>query len=74
MTLAGESGYYTPNSTQLPGNGLSNTVCLAGCQPDPKQPGRTDGTVNGVLPLSTTAAARILLLALCLSVFTRLLL
>jgi hypothetical protein len=48
ITLAGESGYYTTNSTQLAGNAHSDSRCLASCQKDPPQPGRTDGIVNGM--------------------------
>ena len=47
ITLAGQSGYYTTNATQIHGNAMSDTVCLASKQPDPKQPGRTDPIVNG---------------------------
>lgn len=48
ITLAGESGYYTENATQLPGNAHSDTVCLSSAQSDPPQPGRTDPIVNGM--------------------------
>jgi arylsulfatase A-like enzyme len=43
VTLAGQSNYYTPNATQYDGS----DPCLAGRQPDPPQPGRTDPLVNG---------------------------
>eukprot|EP01052_Picozoa_sp_SAG31_P017653 SAG31_NODE_1217_length_9319_cov_20.281345_4_plen_145_part_00 len=43
IVLAGQSNYYTPNNTRLDGT----DVCLAGRQPDPAMPGRTDALVNG---------------------------
>jgi len=43
ITLAGQSNYYYPNATQRQGN----DPCLAGRQPDPQEPGRTDPIVNG---------------------------
>lgn len=55
ITLAGESGYYTPNATQLAGNAYSDTSCLESCQNDPAQPGRTDGIVNGMPSVKGTA-------------------
>jgi hypothetical protein len=33
---------------------MSNTVCLQGKQPDPKQPGRTDPIVNGMAQLKSS--------------------
>ena len=48
VTLAGQSNYYTPNQTQVPGT----DPCLGGRQPDPAQPpGRTDPLVNGGCPV-----------------------
>ena len=44
VTLAGESNYYTPSGEQ---RDATNLPCLAGRQPDPPQPGRTDPLVNG---------------------------
>lgn len=43
VTLGGQSNYYTKNASQTKGN----DECLAGRQPDPPQPGRTDAIVNG---------------------------
>lgn len=54
ITLAGQSGYYTINSTQLAGNDFSDTTCLAGKQSDPAQPGRTDPIVNAMPMLKGT--------------------
>ena len=54
ITLAGQSGYYTTNATQIHGNDMSNTVCLKAKQADPQQPGRTDPIVNGMAQLKST--------------------
>lgn len=43
VNLAGNSNYYGKNDTQTPGT----DPCLAACQPDPVEPGRTDPIVNG---------------------------
>eukprot|EP00966_Prymnesium_polylepis_P197839 4584405-Prymnesium_polylepis.1 len=43
VTLAGQSNFYDKSGAQLNGSG----PCLAGRQPDPPQPGRTDPIVNG---------------------------
>ena len=47
ITLAGQSNYYLKNQTNVPGT----DGCLAGAQPDPPQPGRTDPLVNGRCPV-----------------------
>eukprot|EP00937_MAST-01D_sp_MAST-1D-sp2_P002952 g2952.t1 len=44
ITLAGQSNYYYENQTAMPNN---KSECLAGRQPDPAQPGRTDALVTG---------------------------
>ena len=43
IVLAGQSNYYDPNNTRYDGT----DPCLAGRQPDPPMPGRTDSLVNG---------------------------
>ena len=43
ITLAGQSNYYGTNASQT----AATDPCLAGAQPDPPQPGRTDPIVNG---------------------------
>jgi hypothetical protein len=43
IILAGQSTFYTPNNTRI----LGTDACLAGRQPDPPMPGRTDALVNG---------------------------
>ena len=48
---SGQSNYYLPNATQVPGT----DPCLAGRQPDPVQPGRTDPIVNGRCPICNTS-------------------
>ena len=44
LTLAGQSNYYEEDGKQKPGP----EPCLAGFQPDPPQPGRTDPIVNNL--------------------------
>eukprot|EP00656_Telonema_subtile_P000083 TRINITY_DN10035_c0_g1_i2.p1 TRINITY_DN10035_c0_g1~~TRINITY_DN10035_c0_g1_i2.p1 ORF type:complete len:538 (-),score=120.73 TRINITY_DN10035_c0_g1_i2:189-1802(-) len=44
ITLAGQSTYYYENQSSVP---MDKSECLAGNQPDPPQPGRTDPLVNG---------------------------
>eukprot|EP01062_Namystynia_karyoxenos_P043778 TRINITY_DN3205_c0_g1_i1.p1 TRINITY_DN3205_c0_g1~~TRINITY_DN3205_c0_g1_i1.p1 ORF type:complete len:545 (+),score=180.56 TRINITY_DN3205_c0_g1_i1:90-1637(+) len=51
VTLAGDSVYYTPDAKQL----KPNTTCLAGRQPDPPMPGRTDALVSGCPVCNATA-------------------
>lgn len=43
ITLAGQSNYYSTEGVQTAGT----DPCLAGAQPDPFEPGRTDPIVNG---------------------------
>ena len=43
VNLAGQSQYYEPNQQAI----KANDTCLAKCQKDPPQAGRTDALVNG---------------------------